>query len=114
MKIEKSLPKIIATINFKGGVGKTTMTWGIGDYISTYRDNNVIMFDIDAQMSLTQAMAMNLDGSTVDGFRMFDNRARQDKKTTFNALVEYIKTGEINLDIDDNLSPLRKVLINLL
>ena len=28
-------PKTIATINFKGGVGKTTVTWCLGDVLSS-------------------------------------------------------------------------------
>ena len=29
-------PKTIATINFKGGVGKTTVTWSLGDVVSSF------------------------------------------------------------------------------
>jgi MinD-like ATPase involved in chromosome partitioning or flagellar assembly len=32
----KQEPKSIATINFKGGVGKTTVTWCLGDLLSTF------------------------------------------------------------------------------
>ena len=51
--------KTIATINFKGGVGKTTVTWCLGDVVSSFADTNVLIFDLDAQMSLTQAIALN-------------------------------------------------------
>ncbi len=30
-------PKTVATINFKGGVGKTTVTWCLGDVLSEFR-----------------------------------------------------------------------------
>ncbi len=46
-------PKAIATINFKGGVGKTTVTWCLSDTLSQFSDAKVAMFDLDAQMSLT-------------------------------------------------------------
>jgi cellulose biosynthesis protein BcsQ len=49
---EKKAPKSIATINFKGGVGKTTCTWCLGDLLSTFGKSNVLLFDFDAQMSL--------------------------------------------------------------
>lgn len=49
-------PKTIATINFKGGVGKTTVTWCLADTLATYSNASVLMFDLDAQMSLTQAV----------------------------------------------------------
>lgn len=44
-------PKTIATINFKGGVSKTTVTWCLGDVLSSMSNQNVLMFDLDAQMS---------------------------------------------------------------
>jgi cellulose biosynthesis protein BcsQ len=52
-------PKTLATINFKGGVGKTTVTWCLADLVSSFSNTNVLMFDLDAQMSLTQAIALN-------------------------------------------------------
>lgn len=45
--------KTIATINFKGGVGKTTATWALGQVASLETGINTLMFDLDAQMSLT-------------------------------------------------------------
>ena len=41
--------KTIATINFEGGVGKTTVTWCLGDVLATYSKSKVILFDLDAQ-----------------------------------------------------------------
>ena len=55
----KKSPKTIATINFKGGVGKTTVTWCVGDVIASFSEAKVLIFDLDAQMSLTQAIAIN-------------------------------------------------------
>ncbi len=45
----------ISVINFKGGVGKTTFTWLLGRYL-TYLDKQVILVDIDPQMSLTHIL----------------------------------------------------------
>ena len=43
--------KTIATINFKGGVGKTTVTWCLADILADYGNNaKVLVFDLDAQM----------------------------------------------------------------
>ncbi len=33
-------PRTIATINFKGGVGKTTVTWCLGDVLSVMDPKN--------------------------------------------------------------------------
>ncbi len=43
---------IIAVINYKGGVGKTTVTANIGAELA-YRGKRVLMLDTDAQASLT-------------------------------------------------------------
>ena len=72
---EKKHPKTIATINFKGGVGKTTMTWCLGDYISTYQNDNTIIFDLDAQMSLTQAITLNEDSSIYNQYSTWSERS---------------------------------------
>jgi chromosome partitioning protein len=58
-------PKAIATINFKGGVGKTTVTWCLADTLSMFSNANVLMFDLDAQMSLTQAVGLNEDSGSL-------------------------------------------------
>jgi cellulose biosynthesis protein BcsQ len=46
--------KKIATINFKGGAGKTTCTWALGYVPAQWPGNSALIFDLDAQMFLTQ------------------------------------------------------------
>jgi len=87
-------PKTIATINFKGGVGKTTITWGLGDILSTFSDRQVLMFDLDAQMSLTQAITLNEDGSIVGPFRSWYENSKGKNRTIFDALDAYTKPGK--------------------
>ncbi len=80
-------PKTIATINFKGGVGKTTVTWCLGDVLSSMSNQRVLMFDLDAQMSLTQAIALNEQtGHLQDKFDKWYNSSVAHKKTIFDAL----------------------------
>jgi chromosome partitioning protein len=86
---EKKSPKSIATINFKGGVGKTTCTWCLGDLLSTFGQSNVLLFDLDAQMSLTQAITLNEDGSLTPTFQNWIDRSYKKKKTIFHAIEEY-------------------------
>ena len=43
---------VIAVINPKGGVGKTTITLNLGLFLSTY-SNNIVFVDLDPQHSLT-------------------------------------------------------------
>lgn len=90
---EKS-PKTIATINFKGGVGKTTVTWCLGDVLSSMSNERVLMFDLDAQMSLTQAIALNeTTGRLEDSFGKWYQKAIERRKTIFDALDSFTKPG---------------------
>lgn len=93
---EKKPPKTIATINFKGGVGKTTITWCLGDLVSTYGSSNVLLFDLDAQMSLTQAITLNEDGSLFRRFSEWSERSVKKDKTIFKAIEAY--TGKDGFD----------------
>jgi chromosome partitioning protein len=85
-------PKTIATINFKGGVGKTTVTWCLAEIVSSLSDARVLMFDLDAQMSLTQAIALNeATGKLDDRFGKWYENAIKRKKTIFDALDQFTK-----------------------
>jgi len=44
-------PKLIATINFKGEVGKTTITWCMADTLTLFPNQRVLIVDLDAQMN---------------------------------------------------------------
>jgi len=88
---EKS-PKSIATINFKGGVGKTTVSWCLGEILSTMTDARILMFDLDAQMSLTQAIMINENtGDLYDRFGKWYEKSISRKKTIFDALDAFTK-----------------------
>ena len=83
--------KTIATINFKGGVGKTTVTWCLGDVLAAFGVSpNVLLFDLDAQMSLTQAIALNSDGSSVGKFARWQARALDNNRDIFSILDLYL------------------------
>ena len=49
-------PQSIAVVNYKGGVGKTTVTYLLGLYLSLKTGREVLIVDIDAQCSLTFAV----------------------------------------------------------
>ncbi|MGH7836889.1 MAG: ParA family protein [Candidatus Binataceae bacterium] len=88
-------PKLIATINFKGGVGKTTVTWCLGDVLSYIRSHRVLMLDLDAQMSLTQAITLNENtGSLQDKFGTWYDASVKHKKTIFHALDAFARPGQ--------------------
>lgn len=92
--------KTIATINFKGGVGKTTTTWSLGSIAAEQIDTKCILFDLDAQMSLTQSIALNENGMPFKDFSDWYDRAIKKDKTIFHALEEYTKPSTFNFGID--------------
>src|SRR5262249_8815055 len=92
-------PKTIATINFKGGVGKTTVTWCLADTLATHSDASVLMFDLDAQMSLTQAVGLNEDsGSLYAEFGTWYDKSVKARRTIFDAIEQYTKPGAAHFD----------------
>ena len=58
--------KSIATINFKGGVGKTTASCWPARYVAEKMNKRVLIVDIDAQMSLTLALQLDEDKGTLN------------------------------------------------
>ena len=92
--------KSIATINFKGGVGKTTITWALGHVASLSSKSSCLLFDLDAQMSLTQSIALNEDGNPFKDFSDWYERAVRKRKTIFDALDEYTKPTQFNFGIN--------------
>jgi chromosome partitioning protein len=92
--------RTIATINFKGGVGKTTATWALGEVASRDPSASSLAFDLDAQMSLTQAVALNEDGSPFKSFSDWYDKSIKKHKTIFDALDEFTKPTAFNFGIN--------------
>jgi len=87
-------PKLIATLNFKGGVGKTTITWCMADTLALFPNQRVLMFDLDAQTPLTQAISLNEDsGRLEDRFGKWYEKSVAQKKTIFDAIEAFTKPG---------------------
>lgn len=83
--------KTIATINFKGGVGKTTVTWCLGDVLATYSKSKVLLFDLDAQMSLTQAIALDAEGNASGRFDDWYKGSKTHNRTIFSVLKRFLE-----------------------
>ncbi|MCH5642361.1 MULTISPECIES: ParA family protein [unclassified Gordonia (in: high G+C Gram-positive bacteria)] len=50
------MPTVIATISLKGGVGKTTLTAGVAEFLAGVFGKRVLLVDLDAQTNLTTMM----------------------------------------------------------
>lgn len=87
-------PKTIAIINFKGGVGKTTVTWGMGNVLSQETDLKILMLDLDPQMSLTEAIGLNEStGHLDDKFGKWYEQSIRLRKTIYDALEAFKRAG---------------------
>lgn len=53
--------KVISFINMKGGVGKTTLCIGLGEYLANHKNKKVLFIDVDPQFNATQSI-MDLTG----------------------------------------------------
>lgn len=97
--------KGIATINFKGGVGKTTVTWLLAKYVAEKKKKRVLVFDTDAQMSLTLAVQLQESGAMFGEFETwYETQHRGRNKTILNALESYdsMKGGYFDFPIDNS------------
>ena len=53
--------KVVSFINMKGGVGKTTLCIGIGEYLATYCKKKILFIDLDPQFNTTQSLINEFD-----------------------------------------------------
>ncbi|WP_259761604.1 ParA family protein [Lactococcus lactis] len=55
--------KVISVINMKGGVGKTTLSIGLADFLSEKENLNILLIDADPQFNSTQGLLDNYKSS---------------------------------------------------
>ena len=70
--------KVISIINMKGGVGKTTLSIGIADYLSDH-DYAVLIIDADPQFNSTQAM--------LDFYKSNDYEDKESESNFYNDII---------------------------
>ncbi len=71
---------IIATVNMKGGVGKTTLTVNLATCLAKHHNKRVLIVDLDTQISATLSLMTPADFA----------KARQDKRTLRNLVKRSI------------------------
>ncbi|PFC04499.1 chromosome partitioning protein ParA [Bacillus thuringiensis] len=65
--------KVISFINMKGGVGKTTLCIGIGEYLANFKEKKVLFIDLDPQFNTTQSI-MDLTNNEEEYMEDFRHR----------------------------------------
>ncbi len=96
------MAKVIATISLKGGVGKTTVTAGLAEFMSAEYGLRVLLIDLDSQINLTTIMIseerwfeLNTNGLTL--------------ASLFADAVHGTNTFDVNEAIQRDVSPVKTV-----
>lgn len=95
--------KTLASINFKGGVGKTTVSWLLAKYIAEKSKKKVLVVDIDPQMSLTLAVQMENDNGVLNKkFEQWNINHKDSQQSLASVLLAYAdsKSEQINHKIN--------------
>ena len=86
-------PKVVAFINFKGGVGKTANVVNIGACLAKYHRKKVLVVDIDAQCNATfwllkrRHLSQRLEDPSLTVYQVFEDYISGTKKFDFNNSV---------------------------
>lgn len=97
------MARIIATINLKGGVGKTTTTAALGEFMAAEFGQRVLMIDLDPQTNLTTMMVGEERWQEL-------NQLGYTLATLFAAELDpYAATFDIEKAIQQQVSPVRTV-----
>jgi chromosome partitioning protein len=100
--------KVVAFINMKGGVGKTTLCLGIGDYLAHYFEKKILFIDVDPQFNTTQSLMneFNLEEEYLSNFyktktitKLFQSPTTITEKPKLPTPDEVIINLDSNIDI---------------
>ncbi len=119
------MAKVIATISLKGGVGKTTVTAGLAEFMSAEFGQRVLLIDLDSQINLTTMMIseerwfeLNTNGHTLaslfadavnhtEYFRLDDAIERGVSPVKKVATVDLLASSLDLIEVQEELSALR-------
>ena len=94
------MAKVIATINLKGGVGKSTMTAALAEFMAGMFGKSVLLIDLDPQTNLTTMMI------GTEHWHELNNSGRTLKALFEQALDSQAPKFDIDDAIQRNVSPL--------
>lgn len=99
--------KVVSFINMKGGVGKTTLCIGIGEYLANNHSKKVLFIDLDPQFNTTQSLmnAYNKEDTYLDEY-VNNNKTVQkifEMPTTISKKPEMPKKQDVIVELDDNI-----------
>ena len=112
----RSMAKRISIINFKGGVGKTTLAFNVGAGLARYHRSRVLLIDMDHQSSLSiiclgghdWESAVDEDRTTDEIFRTFIGQRKDMPGTELiinnplgDAAYESMSVAPASLHLDD-------------
>ncbi|TGE36901.1 hypothetical protein E4K67_17540 [Desulfosporosinus fructosivorans] len=104
--IDDNKAPVITFINMKGGVGKTTLCIGIGEYLANELGKKVLIIDIDPQFNATQSLLdkYELVDEYLSTFRT-EKTIRKLFATTTNVYQRNVHIGkeEVIHEFNDNL-----------
>ncbi|WHU48383.1 ParA family protein [Gordonia sp. L191] len=96
------MAKVIATISLKGGVGKTTVTGGLAEFMSAEFGQRVLLIDLDSQINLTTMM--------ISEARWFElNTNGRTLATLFSDAVNGTEYFRLDEAIERDVSPVKRV-----
>lgn len=99
--------KVVSFINMKGGVGKTTLCIGIGEYLAHFKDKKILFIDLDPQFNTTQSLMDLFDKE--DEYITYYNEENITVKRIFQSITkitekhELPKPDDIIIKLDDNM-----------
>lgn len=97
------MARVIATINLKGGVGKTTTTAALGEFMAAEFGQRVLMIDLDPQTNLTTMMVGEERWQEL-------NELGLTLATLFRkAITPHADASDIEKAVQKNVSPVRAV-----
>lgn len=98
--------KVVSFINMKGGVGKTTLCLGIGEYLAHHFDKKILFIDVDPQFNITQSLMneFDLEDQYLDDY--YKNRNIRNLFITPTRITERPKLPspeDVIIDLDNNI-----------